>query len=156
MNILRSLIIVYRNIKIREHLTYLEKVATFGDGFCKSPFYKEGKAQLLQVKINNASKIKSRVKFGTCCYVSTNIFLNEKGSITVGDYVYMNFVTMRIDHHLTIGSHCLFWGNVKLWDTKNHRLNPKERHDQCEYIAHSGSIDSYAAGGGDMIIGDDV
>lgn len=31
-----------------------------------------------------------------------------------------------------------------------------ERHKQCEHIAHVGLIDSYEAGGGDIIICDDV
>lgn len=31
-----------------------------------------------------------------------------------------------------------------------------ERHKQCEHIAHVGLIDSYQAGGGDIIFGNDV
>lgn len=63
---------------------------------------------------------------------------------------------MRIDHNLRIGSHCLFAGNVKLCDTDNHPLSPVERHEQCEYRAKYGFIDSYKAGGGDITIGNDV
>lgn len=64
---------------------------------------------------------------------------------------------MRIDHNLIkIGSHCLFGPKVRLWDTDNHPLSPSARHKQCEYIAHKGFIDSYEAGGSDIIIGDDV
>lgn len=63
---------------------------------------------------------------------------------------------MRIDHNLRIGSHCLFAGNVKLCDTDNHPLSPVKRHEQCEYIAKHGFIDSYQAGEGDITIGNDV
>ena len=45
---------------------------------------------------------------------------------------------------------------VGLWDTDNHPLSPEKRHEQCEYIANHGFIDSYQAGGGDITIGNDV
>ena len=63
---------------------------------------------------------------------------------------------MRIDHNLRIGSHCLFAGNVKLWDTDNHPLSPVKRHEQCEYIAKHGFIDSYQVGGRYITIGNSI
>jgi len=63
---------------------------------------------------------------------------------------------MRTNHNLRIGSHCLFASNVKLWDTDNHPLSPVKRHEQCEYIAKHGFIDSYQVGGADITIGNYV
>jgi acetyltransferase-like isoleucine patch superfamily enzyme len=142
--------------RIKNHKTYLYKNCVYGIDFCKSPSYSKPDNQLLNVKINNKTGIKENIRFGDFCNVTVSIFLNNRGSVNVGNYVYMNSVSMRIDHNLRIGSHCMFGPNVKLWDTKNHPLDPAERHKQCEHIAHVGLIDSYEAGGGDIIIGDDV
>lgn len=142
--------------KIMLHKAMLKNSFVYGKDFCKSPAYRNPDSQLLNVKINNKTGKKENIQFGDYCNVSVSIFLNIRGSIIVGNYVYMNSVSMRIDHHLRIGSHCMFGPNVKLWDTKNHPLDPAERHKQCEHIAHVGLIDSYVAGGGDIIIGDDV
>jgi len=152
-----ELIRKYHNKNIlRAHKKFLLQNCVVGKNFCKSPAYKDNEMQLLNVKIVNKTGDRNKIRFGSYCNVTVNIFLNEKGSITVGDYVYMNSVHMRIDHNLKIGSHCLFGPNIKLWDTKNHPLSSSERHIQCEYIAHHGFVDSYQAGGGDIIIGDDV
>lgn len=128
----------------------------YGKGFCESKIYNNYKEQLLNVKVLNKSHERNKINVGDFCNISCSIFLNEKGSINIGNYVYMNYVQMRIDYHLEIGSHCMFGPNVKLWDTKNHPLDTNERHKQCEYIAHHGFIDSYLAGGGDIKIGNDV
>ncbi len=142
--------------KIRSHRKFLFQNCVVGENFCSSPTYPNKEQQLLNVKIKNNSGDKGKIRFGSFCNVSVSVFLNSKGSITVGDYVYMSSVHMRIDHNLTIGSHCLFAGNVKLWDTDNHPLSPAKRHEQCEYIAHQGFIDSYQSEGGDITIGNDV
>lgn len=128
----------------------------YGKGFCESPAYKNKLAQILNVRITNKTNDKNNIVFGDYCNCSVKIFLNDRGSIHVGNYVYMNSVSMRIDYNLKIGSHCMFGPNVNLWDTKSHPVDPGERHRQCEYIAHNGPIDSYQAGGGDITIGDDV
>jgi len=146
----------YNKNIIRTHKQILFQNCTVGESFCSSPAYKDKERQLLNVRITNKTGDKSKIRFGSFCNVSVNIFLNQKGSITIGDYIYMSSVTMRIDHNLRIGSHCLFAGNVRLWDTDNHPLSPAERHEQCEFIAHHGFIDSYQAGGGDITIGNDV
>lgn len=134
----------------------LKKSIIVGKEFCQSKTYSNADRQLLNVKVNNKTNDKNKITFGDYCNVSTSILLNNKGTITVGDYVYMNSVTMRIDYNLKIGSHCMFGPNVKLWDTKSHPLEVAKRHAQCEHIAHVGSIDSYEAGGGDIVIGNDV
>jgi galactoside O-acetyltransferase len=113
-------------------------------------------AQWFNVKIQNKTNDKSKIKIGDYCNMSISIFLNKKGSIEIGDYVYASSVSMRIDYDLKIGSHVMFGPNVKLWDTKNHPLDKKARHAQCEHIAHEGMIDSYEAGGGSINIGSDV
>lgn len=146
----------YIKSRIKNHRKQLSENCIMGDSFCASPAYDDPERQLLNVIIVNKTGEKEKIKFGSFYNVSVNIFLNKKGSIDIGDYVYMSSVTMRIDHNLKIGSHCLFAGNVKLWDTDNHPLSPSARHEQCEYIAHKGRIDSYLANGGDIIIGNDV
>lgn len=146
----------YNRNTIRSHRKLLFQNCVMGKNFCSSPAYQDKEQQLLNVGITNKTGYKDKIRFGSFCNISVNIFLNQNGSIIVGDYVYMSSVTMRIDHNLRIGSHCLFAGNVKLWDTDNHPLSPVLRHEQCEYIAHNGLIDSYQAGGGDITIGNDV
>ena len=141
---------------LRGHMAILQNNCVVGQQFCKSPTYKENKGQLLSVKIINRTNDKRKISFGDFCNVSVSIFLNDKGSIKVGDYVYMNSVSMRIDYNLRIGSHCLFGPNVRLLDTNNHPLSSVERHKQCEFIANHGFVDSYIASGGDIIIGNDV
>ena len=142
--------------RIKRHKRQLNKCCIYGKEFCTSPTYPNSEAQLLNIKINNQTGHKSKIRFGDFCNVSTKIFLNTRGSIEIGNYVYMNGVHMRIDHHLKIGSHCMFGPGIKLWDTKNHPLSAAKRHQQCEYIAHYGFIDSYHAGGGDINIENDV
>lgn len=142
--------------KLNAHVEQLYQSCMMGNNFCKSPFYSDSLSQLLNVKINNTTGDRTRIRFGSFCNLTVNIFLNTKGSITIGDYVFMNSVIMRIDYDLKIGSHCLFGGNVRLWDTDNHPLSLEARHEQCEEIAHSGRVDSYMASGGSIIIGDDV
>jgi acetyltransferase-like isoleucine patch superfamily enzyme len=150
--------IKYFNIKseIEKHKSFLGKSCIVGENFCSSPIYKDPKRQLLNVKIENRTGIKEKIKFGAYCNVTVNILLNKKGEIVIGDYVYMNSVGLRIDHKLTIGSHCLFGPNVRILDTDNHPLSAALRHKQCEYLAKKGIIDSYDAGGGDVSIGNDV
>jgi acetyltransferase-like isoleucine patch superfamily enzyme len=147
---------VLLNRRIKKHVIKLNSSCIYGKEFCTSPTYKNMKSQFLSVKINNKTNKKENIKIGDYCNISINLNLNQKGSVIIGDYVYMNSVYMRIDYHLKIGSHCMFGPNVKLWDTKSHPLDPKERHKQCEFIAHHGYIDSYESGGGDIIIGNDV
>ncbi len=139
-----------------EHEKKLKLVCQFGRNFCSSPLYTSRLFQLMNVKIVNRTKDVSKIKIGDYCNLSATIFLNEKGSINIGNYVYMNSVGMRIDYNLKIGSHCLFGPNVRLHDTNNHPLDPVVRHMQCEYIAHNGFLNSYEADGGDINIGNDV
>lgn len=146
----------YQKVKINSHTKHLDKVMIVGKGFCESKLYNDRRKQLLNVKINNKTGDKTKIKIGDFCNLSCSVFLNERGSISIGDYVYMNHVNLRIDYNLKIGSHCMFGPNVRLWDTRNHPMDPYERHKQCEFIAHHGFIDSYEAGGGDINIGNDV
>lgn len=153
---MRWLIKKYNLYKSVIHSKGLGRVCVVGKDFCKSKMYSDSNLQMLNVKISNSTKDPRKIIFGDFCNCSVNIFLNSKGSIKVGDYVYMNSVSMRIDHNLEIGSHCLFGPNVTIWDTKSHPLSPELRHGQCEHIAKVGKIDSYEAGGGDITIGNDV
>ena len=146
----------YNLYKSSLHRRRISKLCVVGRDFCKSEMYSNSNLQMLNVKISNSTKDFRKIVFGDFCNCSVNIFLNTRGSIQIGDYVFMNSVAMRIDYHLKIGSHCLFGPNVIIWDTKSHPLSPELRHDQCEHIAKKGKIDSYAAGGGDITIGNDV
>jgi len=154
--LIKNLIKYNQNSTVKKHTKSLFSKFIVGEGFCTSPIYKNPSFQLLNINITNKTNDKNKIKFGSFCNVSVDIFLNERGSILVGDYVYMNKVYMRVDHNLKIGSHCLFGPNVRLWDTDNHPLSPAERHMQCEFIALHGFLDSYLAQGGDITIGNDV
>jgi acetyltransferase-like isoleucine patch superfamily enzyme len=147
----------YEKKKLAEHIDRLNQVCVMGLAFCASKFYANPKKQLMNVRINNQTKDKLKIKFGDYNNISCNITLNSKGSIETGDYVYMNFVKMRIDHHLKIGSNCLFGPNVTIWDTDNHPISVEERHQQTIDFAHDFPLHrSYEATGGDIIIRSDV
>lgn len=143
--------------KYSQHLKYLKQVCTMGDNFCTAELYPDKKNQLLNVKINNLTSDKTKIIFGDHCNVSCAATLNERGSIIVDDFVFMNFVKMRIDHHLKIGSHCLFGPNVLLWDTDNHPLSASKRWIQAEQIPVKFPLyKSYEATGGNIIIEENV
>ncbi len=147
----------YNTKKLEKHILKLNKLCEMGQGFCESKFYKNPKIQLLNVKMNNQTKDKQKIRFGDFNNVSCSITLNEKGSIKLGDYVYMNYTKMRIDHQLKIGSNCLFGPNVTLWDTDNHPLSVKQRHQQTIDFANDFPLSrSYEASGGDITIENDV
>lgn len=147
---------IYHNHKAKSHWKRINQSCTYGTGFWQSPSPQFQWKKNVNLKIYNHTKDKNKIRFGKNCNVAATIVLNSKGSIVIGDYVYMNNIHLRIDYNLKIGSYCMFGPNVKLWDTKNHPLNREERREQCKHIAHKGIIDSYEAGGGDIIIGDDV
>ena len=143
--------------KCRAHIKNLYQQCVVGNDFCTSSLYKNRDMQLLNVSINNTTKDKYKINFGNYCNISCKITLNERGSIAIADYVFMNFVKMRIDHNLKIGSHCLFGPNVVLWDTDNHPLSASARWKQAEEIPGKFALSkSYEASGGDIIIEENV
>lgn len=147
---IRGLLIAF---KAKRHLKKLKELCQWGNGFCESPMYNSKLIQLLNIKINNYTSDISKISFGDFCNVSCQITLNKNGSIKVGDFVFMNFVKMRIDHNLVIGSHCLFGPNVTIWDTDNHPLSSNKRMLQAEDISKDFPLErSYEAGGGDISI----
>jgi acetyltransferase-like isoleucine patch superfamily enzyme len=148
---------IYLKNKVKTHKNILNENCIIGKSFCSSKLYKNRDIQLMNVKINNQTKDASKIIFGDFCNVSCNITLNFKGSINIGDYVFMNYVKMRIDYNLHIGSHCMFGPGVVIWDTDNHPLSAQRRHEQCEEIALSFPLSkSYDANGGSIIIENDV
>jgi acetyltransferase-like isoleucine patch superfamily enzyme len=148
---------IYLNKKIKNHLKSVMENCNTGVFFCNSKLYENTKAQILNVKINNQTKNPNNIIFGDYCNVSCNITLNYKGSIKIGDYVFMNYVKMRIDHNLQIGSHCMFGPGVTLWDTDNHPLSVSKRHIQCEEISNNFPLSkSYEANGDSIIIENNV
>ena len=141
----------------KKHRAYLSQVCGFGKGFNQSPFLLESNAYpLLNFDIKVRSPIRRCIKIGVNCNLSVKGLINKEGSLVVDDYVFMNGVHLRIDHHMQVGSHTLIGPGVKIWDTKNHPLSISERHAQSIAIAHEGFVDSYVAGGGDVIIEDNV
>lgn len=142
-----------RSIKLKE----LRSSFVYGSEFCNSELYRSREDAISQLKINNTTGDKTKIRFGDYCNVQFRITLNNKGSIFVGDYVFMNYVTMRIDHNLKIGSYCLFGPNVTIWDTSNHPLNPEERKLQAIELAKDFPLSrSYESNGGSITIGDNV
>lgn len=153
----KSLFNSYNSIKLKKHLVDLKRQFVFGVNFCSSNIYPDKQYQFLNIKIKNETNDRNRIKFGDYCNVSCNITLNKLGTILVGDYVFMNYVTMRIDYDLNIGSHCMFGPNVVLWDTDNHPLSASKRHIQCEEIAINFPLSkSYDSNGGSITIENDV
>lgn len=147
----------YRYKKLKHHEESLKRQFRWGEDFCSSDMYPDQLSQFQNIRINNTTGDPNRIIFGNNCNISCNVTLNQNGSINVGDNVFMNFVKMRIDHNLRIGSFCLFGPNVLLWDTDNHPLSVSERHRHAEEIpGHFPLTKSYEAGGGDIIIEDDV
>lgn len=148
---------IYLKKKLKNHENHLKKNCLMGESFCTSKLYKNSQIQLFNVKINNQTGNPMNIIFGDFCNVSCNITLNNKGCINVGDYVFMNYVKMRIDYNLQIGSHCMFGPGVILWDTDNHPLSASERHLQCEQVPFDFPlVKSYDANGGNIIIESDV
>lgn len=148
---------LYNNIKLKKHVNHLNKSIIYGKGFCKSKIYKHNSFQLLNVKVNNMTNDADKIVFGDFCNVSCKITLNNKGSINVGDYVFMNHVTMRIDYHLVIGSNTMFGPGVRLWDTNNHPISIKERNRQTVEISCDFPLfKSYESKGASIVIGNNV
>jgi acetyltransferase-like isoleucine patch superfamily enzyme len=146
----------FRNWKAKRYKQKLKKIADFGIGFCESPYFPKSGTQILNVKIINLTNKKDQIRIGDYFNGTIDVFLNSKGSINIGNYVYMNSVKMRIDYNLKIGSHCLFGPNVKIWDTNNHPISKDLRRKQTISIATNGAVDSYDSNGSNIIIGDDV
>lgn len=143
--------------KIKKHKAALTKRCIVGKEFCASKFYNSKDQQLLQVKIRNHTKDNTKIRIGDYCNISCKINLNAKGSIEIGDYVFMNFSIIRIDHQLKIGSTCMFGPNVTFWDTNNHPTSVSKRHQQAIDFAEDFPLSrSYEAGGGSISVGNDV
>lgn len=140
----------------KAHRLAMERICSFGNGFNCSPLYEDREQAFLSFRLSVRPTPRKCITIGDWCNLSVTGMVNEQGSISIGEYVYMNSVHLRVDYDLQIGSHCLFGPGVKLRDTSNHPLSYSERHKQCELIAQSGMIDSYAAKGGSIIIEDDV
>lgn len=139
--------------RVRRHRATLERQATLGRGLCESPAL-DSRA-LLSLRITNLSGDRSRIRIGDFCNISADFRLNTRGRVLIGNYVYMNGCSLRIDHDLAVGDHCLFGPRVVVWDTNNHPLSRAARHRQAEEIP-AGANDSYLGGGGGITIGRDV
>jgi len=140
--------------KVFLHRRNLDEQAVIGQYFCASNAltYKA----VLNTRISNLSGERERVVVGQSCNMAASIVCNTSGRIIIGNFVYMNGgVTLRADHLIEIGSHCLFGPRVTVWDTDNHPLSRSKRHAQAELIPLE-FINSYDAGGGPIVIGDDV
>lgn len=154
IQLLKAEIIKYKS---KRKWDKINRDCVYGKLFCKSPTYQFSRnGSILNLNIFNLTNDKSKIRFGDYCNIAATIVLREKGSITVGNYVYMNRIHLNIQYHLSIGSYCMFGPNVKIWDSKDHPLDKLDRRNQLIKKLEEGIIDSYEAGGGDIIIGDDV
>jgi len=154
---IKKILSIWKNEKLKTHISSLNKSCIYGKSFCKSGLYSDNKFHLFNIKINNTTNEPNKLVFGDFCNVSCNITLNQYGSIVIGDYVYMNYVQMRIDYNLKIGSNNLFGPGVKIWDTSNHPISVSERHKQSIDLAEDFPLTrSYDAPGGNIEIGNDV
>lgn len=140
--------------KVVKYRSYLNEQAMLGENFCSSKAHPSH--SILNLKITNKSGDRSRIKIGDNCNLLGNIYCNLNGRIVIGDFVYINGGgTIRTDHQLFIGSHCLIGPRVIIWDTDNHPLSRSRRHAQAESIPVE-LINSYDANGGAILIGSDV
>ena len=146
-----------RRKRCKEHRRKMERICFIGKDFNGLASHRSAEQAFDLFRLNIMPTPRKCVTIGDCCTLSATGIVNERGSISIGNYVYMNQVHMRVDYHLQIGSYCMFGPGVKLLDTSNHPLSVSERHKQCEFIARRhGRINSYIADGGDIIIEDDV
>ncbi len=154
---IKFLLRIKDNIKIRQQEKSLSESCIVGKNFCKSNYYKDHRKQLLNVKVNNHTYDKTKIQFGDYCNVSCQITLNNKGSIKIGDYVFINYAKFRIDYDLIIGNNCMIGPNVAFWDTDNHPISAKLRHQQSvDFATNFPLVRSYEALGGSISIGSDV
>jgi acetyltransferase-like isoleucine patch superfamily enzyme len=140
--------------KVIAHRNQLSKIAVIGEKFCASnahPYY-----SVLNFKLQNYSGERERILIGNNCNIAGSFTCNINGHMNIGDYVFINGGGyIRADYLVKIGSHCMIAPRVVIWDTDNHPLSRIKRHIQAEEIPQR-KIDSYEAGGGPIIIGDDV
>lgn len=144
----------YLSWKASAHRKNLDRIAVIGEGFCSAP--QHGHASILRFRVENRTQNRERIRIGRFCSIGGRFLCDGKGSVSVGDYAYFNSgAVIRSAYGISIGSHCLFGPDVTIWDTDNHPLSRKRRHEQAESIAH-GLIDPYEATGGPIEIGNDV
>lgn len=154
INLFNLLMDLRKRRKATLYRRYLDQQAIIGLNFCESKAF-DYKA-ILNCGITNRSGQTERIVIGHSCNIAASIFCNTNGRIVIGDFVYINGGgTLRADHLIKIGSHCLFGPRITIWDTDNHPLSRSKRHVQAELIPLQ-FINSYDAGGGPIVIGDDV
>jgi acetyltransferase-like isoleucine patch superfamily enzyme len=136
------------------HQKNLYSKAVIGNNFCSEKVF--GANSILNINIVNRSNDPSKIKIGNYCNIFGSLFCNEYGEINIGDYVFMNNgCSIRSDHKVVIGSHCLFGPRVEIIDTDSHPLSRSKRHQQARLIPEQ-LINTYEADGKPIIIGDDV
>lgn len=145
-----------KNLLFSKHINAINLICDYGKEFCQSPNFLDHKSRLLKFIVNVRPIPRKCIFIGDYCNLTCSILVGEKGRVNIGNYVYMNNVELRVDYQLQIGNHCMFGPGVQIWDTNSHPISASERHVQCEEIAHKGLIDSYQAGGGSVVIEDDV
>lgn len=145
---------VFRSIRA---IRYRKKLAASAEiGICFNKSLAHSKTYVLECAIRNLSSDPARIHIGDNCNLSVSIFCNTLGKVEIGNYVFMNGrCSIRVDHMVRIGSHCLFGPRVTISDTDSHPLSRAARHLQAEEIPLR-LIDTYLADGGPVIIGDDV
>lgn len=111
---------------------------------------------ILRFVVTNLSGDPGRVTVGDCCNLAVSIHCEARGQVHIGSHVFMSATTkIRCDHEIRVGNYCMFGPNVRLWDTNNHPLSVSHRERQAKQICR-GKVDSYEAGGGPILIEDNV
>jgi acetyltransferase-like isoleucine patch superfamily enzyme len=154
MFLLRNILDWRKKQQARHYHSMLQLQAVIGSDFCASKAL--GCEAVFNCIITNRSGERERIFVGHSCNIAASIYCNTNGRIVIGDFVYVNGGgILRADHLIRVGSHCMFGPRVTIWDTDNHPLSRSKRHAQAELIPLQ-YINSYEAGGGAIVIGDDV
>lgn len=145
---------LFAHVRVKKHKIELMKNCISGKELNAAPW--QSKSAILNIKVKNNTGDSSAVTIGNYCNVNLSIFCNTKGKVEIGNHVYMNHGnSIRCDYHVSVGNNCMFGPNVKLWDTNNHPMSVSLREKQAISVAEK-IIDSYEAGGGPIIVEDNV
>lgn len=145
---------IRENKRIVRRLEGLEANCVIGRDFCGANWKK--RSAVLGFMVSNRSGNRSAIQIGDYCNLNGLIDCNKEGRVRIGNYVFSNKnLQIRCDYEITVGNYCMFGPNVCIWDTRNHPMSVSARRRQAIEIPH-GIIDSYEAGGGPIVIEDDV
>jgi len=147
---------LYKSYKAKKYFNNLYKKCNYGKQFCESLIYSNRIEHIYNnLKIQNNFG-KNKVNFGNYNNLSLSLYLKEAGTVSTGNYVFMNSkCNFYISNNLKIGNYCLFGPNVTIWDSDNHSINPRLRQQDAIALSKN-KLNAFSIGGGDIIIEDNV